>query len=296
METFPSGDSFCTLLKEAGFIDTKAHPFTAGAATLYLADKYALSDETYDQCIVDIEKLDLLDFLADQPLYPKVYLRDRDTQTEYAALGSILTSSSIPLFPEGFKGDARFYGGMHFPSTKREATWEGFDSCNFWLPAFEIIQKQGSTQIIIRKIHEKATPDAIKALRFEKPRMKKQRPPFLLKREDSPSLEGWKDNIARIQGYFKENTLHKIVLARKTTLSFSESLAPWRIVKRLKVRAHGATLFAFQLSREKSFLGASPETFFHREGRLLSIDALAATRKYSEKEEREKILSQPAKK
>ena len=252
----------------------KAHPFTAGAATLYQADKasaFVLSSDQYDQCIVDIEKLDLLDWLSEQPLYPKVYWRDRDTQTEHAALGSILTSSAAPLFPKDFKGDARFYGGMHFPSAKREATWEGFEPCSFWLPAFEIVQKQGSTQLThLRKMNEKASPDALKALRFEKPRTKKQRPSLLLKREeDSLSLAAWKEKIAQLQTQFKEGSLQKVVLARKTVLSFSEPLSPWTILKRLKTRAQGATLFAFQLDPQKTFLGASPEKLFHRKDHSL---------------------------
>jgi len=39
METFPSGENFCSLLKEAGFIHAAAHRLTAGTITIYTGDK-----------------------------------------------------------------------------------------------------------------------------------------------------------------------------------------------------------------------------------------------------------------
>jgi demethylmenaquinone methyltransferase/2-methoxy-6-polyprenyl-1,4-benzoquinol methylase len=40
-ETFPCGEAFCTLLKEAGFHDVNAHPLMLGTISLYRADKPA---------------------------------------------------------------------------------------------------------------------------------------------------------------------------------------------------------------------------------------------------------------
>lgn len=39
IETFPSGDAFCSLLENAGFINVQAHPFTFGVVTLYSGEK-----------------------------------------------------------------------------------------------------------------------------------------------------------------------------------------------------------------------------------------------------------------
>ncbi len=39
IETFPSGDAFCSLLKEAGFSEARAYPMTLGAVTIYIGDK-----------------------------------------------------------------------------------------------------------------------------------------------------------------------------------------------------------------------------------------------------------------
>ena len=40
-ESFASGDEFCSLLRTAGFINTKAIPMTFGIVSLYYADKPA---------------------------------------------------------------------------------------------------------------------------------------------------------------------------------------------------------------------------------------------------------------
>ena len=39
IETFPHGAAFCRLLKEAGFVNTRAHPITFGIASIYRGDK-----------------------------------------------------------------------------------------------------------------------------------------------------------------------------------------------------------------------------------------------------------------
>lgn len=39
IETFPEGEAFCKLLKDAGFASTSMHPLTFGIATIYQGDK-----------------------------------------------------------------------------------------------------------------------------------------------------------------------------------------------------------------------------------------------------------------
>lgn len=38
IEAFPSGEAFCRLMREAGFVDVQAEPLTLGVATLYKGD------------------------------------------------------------------------------------------------------------------------------------------------------------------------------------------------------------------------------------------------------------------
>lgn len=45
IETFPSGDNFCGLLKKAGFVRVKAYPMTFGVTTLYVGEKVPCQNE-----------------------------------------------------------------------------------------------------------------------------------------------------------------------------------------------------------------------------------------------------------
>lgn len=42
IQTFPHGEAFCTLMKEAGFSAVKAHPLTCGIATIYSGEKHGV--------------------------------------------------------------------------------------------------------------------------------------------------------------------------------------------------------------------------------------------------------------
>jgi Methylase involved in ubiquinone/menaquinone biosynthesis len=41
IETFPSGNAFCALMRQAGFEDVRAIPLTMGIATIYVGDARA---------------------------------------------------------------------------------------------------------------------------------------------------------------------------------------------------------------------------------------------------------------
>lgn len=45
IETFPSGEAFCDLMKKAGFVRVKAHPMTLGVTTLYVGEKVPCQSE-----------------------------------------------------------------------------------------------------------------------------------------------------------------------------------------------------------------------------------------------------------
>ena len=41
IESFPSGEAFCALMREAGFVDTRAVPLSLGIASIYIGDRPA---------------------------------------------------------------------------------------------------------------------------------------------------------------------------------------------------------------------------------------------------------------
>ena len=150
---------------------------------------------SYDRKSKKIRRLDLTNWLASQNIYPKFYWRDRQTLDELAAVGSLLSMDETPHVESSCSNDVRFYGGMHFPSSKQEAVWKAFGTCRFWLPACEIVQTN-ETKIIFPVLNEN-TLDTDKICEA---RPIPQRHAQLLKRHDDVSLEKWKERLANLHG------------------------------------------------------------------------------------------------
>jgi len=243
----------------------------------------------YDQWKRTIPQLDVISWLSQQKIYPKVYWQDRDTLHFHAAVGNILCFSEAPHFESSVDEDVRFYGGIQFPSDKQETMWDAFAPCAFWLPAFEILQTQESTQLIAHFIGSEPSEAVIAQLIWDiapKPRSS----PHLLKKQDSLSFAQWKEQISYLHNTMKRGTVQKVVLAKKTELLFSHSPCVWEIIKRLKESAQASTVFAFQMTPHSAFAGATPEKLFHRINQHITIDALAATRKRGRTEDEDLLL------
>jgi menaquinone-specific isochorismate synthase len=110
--------------------------------------------------------------------------------------------------------------------------------------------------------------------------------PKLLSRVDSPSFSEWEKLIhhcLHIQG------LKKIVLARRTTLTFDRPISPLQLLSTLN--DPNTTRFALQLTPHHAFIGATPEHLYERRGNLITTEALAGTKlkgiSFGEKEQRE---------
>ncbi len=111
-------------------------------------------------------------------------------------------------------------------------------------------------------------------------------------RVDTPNPLEWERIVQRALLAIEHKKLEKVVLARKTTLTFEHDLDPLAILGTLS--AH--TVFAVQLNSSCTFLGATPEVLFRREGKTLFTHALAGTQiaqaLFTEKEAQEHKLTE----
>ena len=80
-----------------------------------------------------------------------------------------------------------------------------------------------------------------------------------------------------IKKVVQEKTVQKVVLARKTTLTFPSVLNPLALLHLLYKKRKNSTIFLIQFSKEKAFLGATPERLYKREKNVVVVDALAGT-------------------
>jgi menaquinone-specific isochorismate synthase len=240
------------------------HPFSINGRT-YLLDR---SNQ-------ELANIDLVRWLENQPLFPKVYWKERDGHTTYAAVGNLLSFSQVPRISTPISDEIRFYGGMRFSSMHhaQDSTWQGFPPLCFWLPQIELSQTEGRTEAVHYGLNEK-----VESANFES-RESLPTPTFsLLGRQDTPGLSHWEKNVQTALQAFSTGELNKLVLARRTTLQFASAISPWLCLNHLIPKAKHATVFAFQLSPSLCFLGATPEKLFERKGTTLNTDVIASTR------------------
>lgn len=196
--------------------------------------------------------IDLIRWLEDQPLFPKVYWRERDGLSEMAAAGAKEIHHSIPSVKKG--SSEIYFGGISFSAAKQDALWKDFPALFFFLPEHLRVQKPYSSSIPSVK------------LRHE---------------QNSPELPLWTENVLNA---IAAEGLDKVVLARRSTFEFA---SPFSLLSKLQTRAKSATLFYFQPTGESAFLGATPEMLYSRQGAIVTSDALAGTRPLGKEFEKE---------
>jgi menaquinone-specific isochorismate synthase len=233
---------------------------------------------------LSLPPLNLPDWLATQSLYPKVYWKSsRDVRT-FAALGQLFTLSHIPDFSrENYP--FRLFGGLAFSATKKDPLWNPFPRCQFWLPHFEISQTQEYTTL--QNHSPEDAQDEI--LRLHPPALEK-RHNTLLARTETPNFALWTTQVHAALRKIENGELEKVVLAKRTILEFKDPLNPWAILKELQKKNENASLFAFQMDAEHTFLGASPEKLYTRRNQTLMTEALAGTRKRGADEAEDLLL------
>jgi menaquinone-specific isochorismate synthase len=202
---------------------------------------------------------ELLTWLKEQTLYPKVYWQNKEGTEEIAAVGA---KSELDALPTSKK---RFFGGMAFSENSKDTLWKDFPRCYFFEPILEVRGKP------LPALHS--------------PSLKKG---DLLSRKDTPDYPDWEKNILT----FLDQGLEKVVLARRSCFSFKEQLDALDLLRVLKMHAKHATVFALQLSKDVAFIGASPERLYRREERQIISEAVAGTRPRGRSEEHDYQLYQ----
>lgn len=191
---------------------------------------------------------ELLDWLRTEQRYPKVYWKDRDSTQARAAVGAEVTWNAPPVLdPQDTRAA---YGGMCFNrSLQQLSVWKDLPESLFWLPEEERCAYPACY-----------TPSSIgKAIQ----------------QTHSPSLATWTHNVRDALEMIHQGQLSKIVLARQTQWICDPPPSVWDFMTSLEPTQK--TLFAFEFQPGLAFFGATPELLFQRQGKRLSVDALAGT-------------------
>ncbi len=227
----------------------------------------------------ELPPLDPLAWLHAQPLYPKLFWKEKGSSVTRAAIGATLLFKRPPHFDEGSDPEIRLYGGCHF-SKPQTPLWECFPEALFWCPQVEITCSEEKT--IVRSYD----PD----YRILPAGVLQERAPVCGQRSDTPSREEWETLCHSTLSKIQKGEIEKLVLSRRTSFSLSAPLSPWQILP----SSPNATVFAFQMTPHTSFLGATPELLFKQEGLDVWVEAVAGTKKrgeaFTDKERREFLV------
>ncbi len=172
----------------------------------------------------------------------------------------------------------QWYGGFAF-DCHLSSEWNGFDAYRFILPQVELARNGKKMMLacnLVGDINKKKLIKFIITIKLPTAATKQQLP-SISKRIDSPTQRQWIKNVDDVLQLIALKKVKKVVLARRTQLSFKDVINPWIIFRRLMKVTPSSYHFVFQFG-STTFLGASPERLFQRMGDNLASQALAGTK------------------
>jgi menaquinone-specific isochorismate synthase len=252
--------------------------------------------------VIDIDPIDPLDWLRVQSLSGRFYWQDRDDKMRIAAVGEadVVTATRSDDLDELFRliadrlhrsdPDVKYYGGVRFdparPKSSRDTGWERFEVARFVLPRFELTSDQDKCRLachVVEDANGLRIDDALasaRELNFVAP-SKPSDLPHLIGRSDRPDRAQWNNLIEHMLASFAAGECAKLVLARRTALEFGDVVDPWHLLKRLRDHNSACFVFGFQPDQAATFVGATPERLYRRDGHKIRTEAIAGTRPVS---------------
>lgn len=244
-----------------------------------------------------------LAWLQAQEQQTAIYWSGRDDGRTVAGLGAadVIWNAEVPVnypklkarlgerFQRGEDG-VRWYGGLRFDAPQPRApdwpdhSWRAFGTYRFVLPRFEWVERADGTAalacnlVLPRDVQQKeALLEAVEGLTFPDtaPRPALPRP---LGRADTPNREGWTRMVEWALDAIREQSLDKVVLARRVALDLGTPLDPLLVLRQLQAATDNCFHFAVWPEEGPAFVGASPERLFSRYGGEVRSEAVAGTR------------------
>lgn len=166
------------------------------------------------------------------------------------------------------------YGGIAFPSASQSDEWKAYGAQSWFVPIVRIIWDYDSA-----KVKSVTGPDLdafIDTVAFQEAEdIDKLKP---LAYVHSPKKSDWKTCVETAQEKIKSGDLAKVVLARKTTLTFDSSISVMNVLKKSFSEPINHYVYHLQLNPDDAWLSLSPELLFYRKQKHVTSDALAGTR------------------
>ena len=263
--------------------------------------------------------LSLLQWLAAHNLgysghEPKFFWSDRDRRRETAAIGAadVIAAGSPDNLPDLFDrldsglrhqpDTIRYFGGFRFDLTQslppEGSPWGGFPAATFVLPRFELVRYGDSLLFACNLCEQDWRENSLSKILASLEKLTftdspvEVAAPSLIERHDLPNREAWLEILKSAGGLLKQGDLEKIVLARRSSLTFRDPLCPWTLLDHLRTSGDRCYLFGLQLGKDAAFIGSSPERLYVRDGVRLQTEAIAGTRARGDSPEEDARLAE----
>ncbi len=264
--------------------------------------KFFFNNEKVYRFEAEIIELDLLEWLKAQNHAIKIFWEDRNKEFAVAGLGashSIIAEhgekyehviSRIQKLVHPHLSSLSYWGGFCFdPHVVPKNEWKSLGLGRFVLPMIEIRQTGEkfilACNILLNKDTQAIIELACKQLvQFNSQNMNPHHDlPQPLNINNMPESSTWRTQAAHVINAIQDREYDKLVLARAVNLEFSDPLNAFSVMKELRSTTSNCFCFIFQFNEKEVFLGASPERLYHRQGEIVTTEAVAGTRPPSEK-------------
>jgi menaquinone-specific isochorismate synthase len=245
---------------------------------------------------LELVNLEPLSWLGNQTDDVKTYWADRQGYFTMAGIGALdlitgdrsidhatifdqIRQNLSSLFPQ-----VRYYGGTSFSQDQSiNPQWRLFGNYRFIVPKFELWTNGVNTFFAcnFRCDFNPAQLDLILQELIQLDFNSAQIPaslPLQTDRVDQPNQLEWAQNIDAVLAKFTDLDLEKIVLARRSILTFTHNIQPQSLLQSLQPNNARSYHFCFQINPTTAFVGTSPERLYYRQDRFLQTEAIAGTR------------------
>ncbi len=178
-------------------------------------------------------------------------------------------------------------GGFAFdPAGRSDPDWEEYPDGLLVLPSLLFLSYRGLSWLSVNElvtaecdnqaVIERVLGSLCTLQGKEGTALEEDLPKSLEIQQDEAHAARWKEKIFAIVNAIENGALDKLVLARSVKVHSPQLFDPGAVLRKLRVGYSHCTLFAFA-SRQRCFVGATPERLVRLEGRTVRTDCLAGS-------------------
>lgn len=218
---------------------------------------------------------DCLDWFDNVNCYPKYYWLSRENEVELCGFGQARSFTDLDQARADIELGHKVVGVQCFNDQAPQQAPQ-----SFFIPQVLLYRHEQQWELIVNLLDN----DMASLLRLLEDisyatisRSQQLAPCFMSDPVHQPDFNGWKHIIHEAIDAMQTQQLHKVVLARKTSITLESPLVASALLKISKEQNINSYHFIYAITDQRVFLGSTPERLFRRNFRQIKTEALAGT-------------------